>query len=304
MYLYFINYQDTQKEVCELEMKRLFNTSLTSIIESYINYSESRSAFFKSKLDIIVKEKEYDTFINKLSTICVDKFKVEYIKYKEDGLDYSKRMDLVRECAKCIQGIGSLDNDAVRLGIVYFNHCFYLGRLYEDHQTWQQYQNKPQSYSQSLSVRDARSLINIATGGKDITIVDPCCGVGTILLEAKQMGHKIDGYEINKGVAWKANRNLEYFGYPKIVQNQDMHTITKHYDVSILDIPYNLYSSITLDEQKALIRKCHDISNNFVLISYEEFDDILKENNFQIIEKVKIKKIKMVRYIYYCEVVK
>lgn len=298
MFGYVVNYTDEYKALCSLEMKRLFSTELEDVIFSNKDYVNNLSPFFKGKLTILVKEDNLELFYKRVETLVIPTFTVTYIKSKQDQLSYENRMNIVKEVASKINGIGSLD--APLIGVMYYKGNYYLG-YYEVAKRNEH--KKLQSYSQSLSSIDSRSIVNIATGGKNITIVDPCCGVGTILIEALSMGYRIDGYEINKGVAWKANRNLEYFGYPKIVHHQDMHTITKKYDVSILDIPYNLYSSITLDEQKSLIIKCREISNNFVLISYEEFDDILKENCFQIIEKIKITKIKMIRYIYYCGVI-
>lgn len=302
MYLYSINYTSEQQEFCALEMKRLFNQPLSSLIISDKNYDAGRSAYFKAKMDVLVFEKEWDLFIEKLSTIHVEKFKISYFKHKTDELSYDKRMELVKMCANVVNGIGCLEEDALNLAVVYYEDCYYFGIVDKDHQSWQLHQNKPQSYSQSLSARDARTLVNIATAGKDISLIDPCCGVATIVLEALAMGHRIDACELNVGVAWKANRNLEYFGYEKIVQNKDMHTIEKHYDVAILDIPYNLYSSITSDEQIALIKTCGRIADELVLISYEQLDEMVENAGFKIIEKCGLHKIKMQRYIYLCEV--
>lgn len=301
MFLYVINYPPEQQELCQLEIKRLFNQELQEVILSEVDYEASRSVYFKSKLEILVSDIDKLAFVEKTRSIVIDRFKVSYIKHKKDELTYENRMNLVKDVAFLIKGVGSLKDNAKQLGVIFYKGTYYLGIVSKDHQTWQHHQNKPQSYSQSLSARDARTLVNIATGGKDVSIVDPCCGVGTVVLEALEMKHQIDAYEIHKGVTWKANRNLEYFGYPKIIQNKDMHTIDKTYDVAILDIPYNLYSSITKEEQFALLESCHRIANYLVLISYEELDTMLSEASFDILEKCLVKKMKFGRYVYYCE---
>jgi len=304
MFAYMINYTPEQKEICAFEMQRLFSCPLQDVIFSQNNYDAGRSAYFKAKLEILIQDNNLDLFLEKVQKLSISKFKVNYIKIKNDQLDYNCRMSLISEVAKRIQGIGSLEEDAVMLGLLYFNHVYYLGYVYKDHQSWQHHQNKPQSYSQSLSAREARTLVNIATGGKDVSIVDPCCGVGTVVLEALSLNHRVTGYEIHPGVTWKANRNLEYFGYEKIIKNQDMHTIEVHYDVAILDIPYNLYSHITKEEQFALIHNCQTIADYLVLISYEDLSDMLEDNQFVILDQCYLKKMKMQRYIYYCEVKK
>ena len=302
MKLYVINYTSEYQALCALEMKRLFGKECSDVILSDYDYSAGKSAFFKAKIDVIVSNRNLEVFLNSVSTICVDQFKINYIKPKKDVLSYEKRMQLVRSVASCIQGVGCMNEEATQLGVLYNEGVYYLGYLYEDHQTWQKHLKKPQSYSQSISAKDARALVNIVTGGKNIDMVDPCAGVGSILLEAMEMGIPCEGYEINKGVAWKANRNLEYFGYSKVVMSEDMLDVTKHYSGAILDIPYNLYSSITKEEQYRLIKKCFEMADCFVLVSYEPFEDVLKEIGFEIKETCLIQKIKMHRYVYYCEV--
>lgn len=300
MFGYIVNYTSEYEQLCAMEMKRLFSQDLNDVIFSDKNYINNLSPFFKGKLTVLISDSNLEYFYEKVATLIIPTFTVTYIKSRQDELTYEKRMELVRGVASKINGIGSLDKDATLLGVMYFKGAYYLG-TYEVSK--REEHKKLQSYSQSLSSFDARSIVNIATGGNKVTIVDPCCGVGTTLIEALSMGYPIEGYEINKSVAWKANRNLEHFGYEKIVENMDMHDIQKHYDVALLDIPYNLYSSITRSEQISLIEKCHEIADYFVLVSFEEFDDILKENKFQILEKCVLKKIKMIRYIYYCGVI-
>lgn len=48
----------------------------------------------------------------------------------------------------------------------------------------------PIPFSNSLDIRLARTLINIA-GENDIskTIIDPCCGMGTVVLEGLALGY-------------------------------------------------------------------------------------------------------------------
>ena len=44
--------------------------------------------------------------------------------------------------------------------------------------------DKPNTFSNSLDIRLARTLVNLAAGDNDqVTIVDPCCGMGTVVLE-------------------------------------------------------------------------------------------------------------------------
>ena len=73
---------------------------------------------------------------------------------------------------------------------------------------------KPEMYSTALSTRDARAIVNIAAPFPEgLKIIDPCCGIGTVLVEAMSMGIAIEGRDVNKRVVWGSRINLRHFGF-------------------------------------------------------------------------------------------
>jgi tRNA G10 N-methylase Trm11 len=46
------------------------------------------------------------------------------------------------------------------------------------------------------------------------TLIDPCCGSGTVLHAALERGIKAKGYDINPLMVEGTNTNLAHFGYP------------------------------------------------------------------------------------------
>ncbi|MEG1099852.1 TRM11 family SAM-dependent methyltransferase, partial [Cetobacterium sp.] len=131
-------------------------------------------------------------------------------------------------------------------------------------------------------------------------LIDPCCGVGTVIIEALSMGIDITGYEINRSVTNNANVNLEYYGYNKIVVNDDMHNIKDNFDSAILDIPYGLFSHITKEEQLGLIKKIRQISKRLIMVSFEDLEGMILESNFKISDRCILSKGSFQRYIYIC----
>ena len=86
------------------------------------------------------------------------------------------------------------------------------------------------NYSNSINIRTARALINIAIkDNRSLTLVDPCCGVGTVVIEALSMGIHIKAYELNESIAENAQRNIEFFGYDNVVAHGNMHNINEVY---------------------------------------------------------------------------
>ena len=305
MYLYQINYPPQEKEICELELWQLFGCEPDlHVVISEVAYEAGRSVYFKSRLNMIYDDQSLDSLCSTIGNagLCFEQFKVNYMKTAEDQLSYQQRIDAVRKISGVITGTSAIHEPLIELGVIYFQDRWYFGVLEKDHQSWQKHHCKPQSYSQSLSVRLARSLVNLAAG-KDTAcqLIDPCCGVGTVVLEGLSMGLNIRGSDVHRGICWKANRNLEYFGYPKIIENRDIADVTDHYDACIIDIPYNLYSHITEIEQQNIIHHSYRIAHRLVLISHEEIAGMLEKAGWHISRQCAVGKMRFCRYVYLCD---
>jgi len=144
-------------------------------------------------------------------------------------------------------------------------------------------------------------VVNIAVENNlDVSIVDPCCGMGTVVLEAASMGLNIKGYEINRKVARSAKENLAFFGVNNVIECNDMHRINEHFSVSIVDIPYGLFTTVLLADQIEIIRTTRRISYKSVIITFENMDKIITGTGFNIINQCYVSKGKFTRYINVC----
>ena len=127
MKLYIINYTDEYQALCALEMKRLFDAPFKDVIVSNCDYDAGRSAFFKAKIDVLAHHHDLQTFLDLVSTVYVEKFKINYIKSKQDDLSYDLRMELVRSCASRMKGIGCIPvRLPIKIMICLFIHCTIL----------------------------------------------------------------------------------------------------------------------------------------------------------------------------------
>ena len=138
-------------------------------------------------------------------------------------------------------------------------------------------------------------------------VVDPCCGVGTVILEALSMNINIKGYELNEYIANNAKRNIEFFDYKNVVVNEDMCNIKEHYDVAIVDLPYGLFTPTTREEQLRIIRKSRDIADKLIAyvkkMSYthiEDMDQDIIDAGFKIVDRCTVSKGKFRRYVSIC----
>ncbi|MCD7840013.1 MAG: hypothetical protein LUG46_05215 [Erysipelotrichaceae bacterium] len=302
-YLYVYNYETEEKELCEMEFQRLFNEPMQNkyyITDTYMDYT--RSPYIRGRLDIMFSDASFDCIVQNISDahLYYLNFKVIYLKNDITHIHYHDSIDKCKAAALPINGSVNMHSPQTIFAITNINHIWYFG-IYHEKSLWNKHSDKPYSYSHSLNLRDARAIVNIAVGQNlHKTIVDPCCGVGTVVLEALDMGLHIKGYDINRYVSYQARGNLEYYGYdPLLIQKKDMRELKETYDVTILDIPYGIYSPFTYEQQLDLLH--HIPSNELVLVSHISMDKELKDLGYYIVNQAKIKKGNFIRYITYAK---
>lgn len=304
-YLYIYNYSPHEKELCEMEFRQIFHEEMTSkYYFSNQDFDYQRSVFIKGKLDIMNTSKCFDDIVDDIvkKQLCYYEFKVIYLKNEITHVDYQESLEKCKQIALPISGSVNIQKPKIIFAITKIEEQWIFG-IYHDEKIWSLRFDKPHSYSHSLNVRDARTLVNIAVGNKtNMSIVDPCCGIGTVVLEALSMGLNVKGYDINRDVSYQARLNLEHFGYnPLIIEKKDIHELKEHFDVAIMDIPYGVYSPFTYDQQLSLIQATTTLTNRLVLVSHVLMNKELEMVGYQMIDQCQIIKGKFERYITLCE---
>lgn len=303
-YFYIINYPRFEEDLCKMEMKYLFNKIPEGkylFSNHYIN--PSRSPFIKQCITVIYSGESLDEIINKIVSdkfSCED-FKVSFIKPDDSEIEYDERLRSIREIGLVINGESEMYDPKIMLGVSKVEGRWIFGVYEKNDYEWHIHDRKPYKYSIGLGIKVSRALVNIAVGmDLQCTIVDPCCGVGTVLIEALSLGFNIKGYEINESIGENAKKNLEFFGLEDVVTIGDMHNIKDHFDVAIVDLPYGLFSRVTLKEQVEIIKTTRRIAGRMVIISFDDMDSHIISAGFDIVDKSYVCKGKFKRYITIC----
>ena len=148
-----------------------------------------------------------------------------------------------------------LHNPDQLFAVVPFEGRWYFGLYTKSEPIWFNHMKKPREYSTALSTRVARAVANIAVPHpKGIQAIDPCCGIGTVLVEALSMGIDIVGRDINPLVCEGSRENIAYFGLTGDVRKSAIEDIEEMYDVAIIDLPYNLYTHASWEEQFTILK--------------------------------------------------
>jgi tRNA G10 N-methylase Trm11 len=292
-YIYtYTNYED-DLSLRALEMRSLFGSeSQYSVLESSVKINPSRSPFIKERLAVILEAESYHELLSKATTLQIgETFKVIYVKTGSVEEHFEKRRAIEREVGLQIKGVADIVQPERLFGVMNINGRWIFGDYVKSESVWHQHKQKPHQYSTALSTRVARAVVNIAipdpTG---IKAIDPCCGIGTVLVEALSMEIDIVGSDNNPVILAGTRENIAHFGYSCEVKFEDMRNITKHYDVAIIDLPYNLCSVISLEEQLEMLQSARRFADKVVIVTVEPVDEILLKAGFTIIDRAVAKK--------------
>lgn len=315
-FIYMYACHETEQELCNMELESLLgieidssenNSGNRSYILSDFNLENDRSPFITAKMEVMCETaslEELLNIINKLELAEHQTFKVRYLKQGEVK-DYDQRRHIERRLGAGIQGKVSMKSPDILFGILSTSEPerWYFGKCVESTSPWLTHKHKPQNYSTGLSTVVARALVNIAAPRIEGTrVIDPCCGMGNVVIEGLSMGINIVGRDINPLAIRGARINLQYFGYGDslLVELGDLRDITEKYDAAIVDMPYNLCSVMSIETRQQMLKAVLRFSRRTVIVSSEQLEQDIVQAGGQIQKKCTVTKGAFVRSIWLC----
>jgi tRNA (guanine10-N2)-dimethyltransferase len=303
MNLYFLKHTVDETELCNLEKRCLFkviNSQNYFIVENYIDVS--RSPFVKYCIKDILFSDSLENLVKLIGEkdITYDNFKVKYLDIDKQT-DFNRRHEIESIIGYVIKGLARVEAPSVTLGVTCLEGKWMLGEYLKNEGVWREHNNRPQEYCNALTTRVSRAVVNITAGeSTNSTIIDPCCGIGTVVMEAISMGFDIVGYDINENISNGAKRNLDFFGYPEVVKQGDIHNLKGHYDIAIIDLPYGILSFINRSEQLDIVKSAKKLAHKIAVISAYDAGEDFKSLNLEVIDMCIIPKGKFKRYLNIC----
>ncbi|MGE7024305.1 TRM11 family SAM-dependent methyltransferase [Solibacillus cecembensis] len=308
-FMYNYAWRKDEYELSRLEMRTFFNSHVESnVLLSERKVEPSRSPFMRLRLDIWCEAATVGEIVAFASTIELKEktFKISCLNTSDAGIEPKiarpVRNNYMKEIGLAIPAEPNLDEPDVEFGLVVYEDKFYFGELVHGESIWLKHMQKPEMYSTALSTRDARALVNIAAPFPEgLRIIDPCCGIGTVLVEAMSMGIPIEGRDINKRVVWGSEINLRHFGYEPNVHIGPIEEASGGYDVAIIDMPYNLFTHASSDLQQSIITHARRIAKRVIIVTIESMDDKIANAGLTIIDRAIVQKGNFKRELVVCE---
>lgn len=297
-----------ERSLSHLEMRSFFGMeSPNNIIKSTIDIDPSRSPFIRERIEVLYSGDELSDILEQVEEIdMLDKtFKIIFIKIndleKEAQIEYNERRLMERDLGARIHGEADVHNPEHIFGIVAYGGRWYFGNYRKNEAVWLKHTKKPREYSTALSTRVARAVSNIAVPHPEgVRAIDPCCGIGTVLVEALSMGIHIEGRDINPLVTEGSRENIAYFNLKGNVTLGPIADVTEKYDVAIIDMPYNLYTHATPEDQADILKHARRISDKLVVVTIETIDEMIEKAGFEIKDRCVTKKGYFSREILVC----
>ncbi|CAH1206208.1 hypothetical protein PAECIP111891_02828 [Paenibacillus allorhizoplanae] len=315
-YVYVFACHEDEQALCQLEMRTLLGAE--AVIEARYAISArrvepSRSPFLKLRMDVAFEADSLPELASALQTLTVGgaTFKVVFAE-TDTAVSYDRQRNVERELGLGLRGKAEMRRPEQYFAVTELGGRWLFGEGSYGEAVWLQHQQKPQNYSTALGTRLARAVVNIAVPEVAGTrVIDPCCGMGTVLVEAMSMGIDIVGYDINPLAVRGARVNLDHFGMPDVVQIADMRTLVPHptalhgspepiYDALILDMPYNLCSVLPEDEKLDMLQTARRLARRAVIITTEQMDPLLIKADFHIDSRCTVNKGNFSRQIIVC----
>jgi 16S rRNA G966 N2-methylase RsmD len=278
-------------------------------VEPYLKYvlspigiDPSRSPFIKQRLEVGFTSGSVEGIADAVSTLALQEatFKVIFVE-TDKSLNYQEQRTVERQVGAAIKGKAEMRIPQQLFGIARVDGRWLFGECLIPKAVWLEHNSKPQNYSTALSTRMARAVANIAVPfPQGIRAIDPCCGMGTVLIEALSMGIDMIGTDLNPLAVRGARTNLAHFAMPDVAALQDMRTFTGSYDAAVLDMPYNLCSVLSPEEQLTMLKSLRRLADRAVVITTEEIDPLIASAGFIIVDRCLVRKGSFSRQVLVC----
>jgi 16S rRNA G966 N2-methylase RsmD len=307
-YLYPAASHEDEQALFAMEMRALFGVEQENgcvIIGKSIH--PSRSPFIRGRLNVMLKADDPAGIAEAVGdAVRLDgqTFKVTFVC---GNLDYDGQRAAEKAIGWRIQGKADMRRPDRLFGVAFARGRYWFGEYEKSEPLWLKHNDKPQPYSTALGTRVARAVANIAVPDirEGLRAIDPCCGIGTVLIEALSMGIDIVGYDLNPLALRGARVNLAHFGMPDVVKRADMTELEPDadgpYDAAILDLPYNLCSVLPDGERLAMLRGAHRLARRIVIVTTETIDGAIAEAGLRTTDRCVVRKGKFERHIIACE---
>ena len=225
-----------------------------------------------------------------------DDFRVSIVK-KPRSLKVNS-MELARDIGSIIHGTANLSSPRVTFLVVLTAEKIWFGRLLsESDNLWLAHNQRPHVTSSSLPARLARVLVNLVARPGE-SLLDPCCGTGTIVMSAAHSGIRAVGYDTNLRMIGATTKNLQHFGLTADVALGDARQVQGHFDAIATDLPYGINLIKDSSQDTEILANLRTCAPKAAFIDLRDLSKPLNDLGYRIETVLPVPKLSIVRRIF------
>lgn len=224
-------------------------------------------------------------------------FRVEFLRLSKT-VPAGKREAIVA-VANAIDATPNLDAPEHRFVLGVQDEGFWFGEIVaETDRAYTRHDAKPCRTSSSLPSRVARALVNLVAPTAQ-TILNPCCGTGSILLEAQAVGVEAYGIDWNPRMVAMSRQNLAHFGHTAEVELGDARDWQRRGNALIADLPYGRFLHTRQEVVRGILQTGARLAPVAVYVAARDVSPWLREAGYEEVEVLRVRKSGgFVRYVH------
>lgn len=229
-----------------------------------------------------------------------ESFRIEFIRL--EGAQHPGKTEAILAAANVIPARPNLIEPQQRFVIVARQDAIWFGEVVnEGGHSYRVHDSKPYRTSSSLPSRLARAAVNLVSPPAR-SILDPFCGIGSILLEAAALGLTPYGFDRNIKMVGMTRRNLGYFGYSGLALLGDAADCKQAADAIVTDLPYGRLLENDAKNLRSIFQNLSGLAPRAVYIAEEELTFLLEESGYTRIRVYSVRKRHgMQRFVHLAE---
>lgn len=303
MYLYLTSRSESEKQLVEAECIALTGAKPDEcgIALTEMEADVSRAAYVKTCVRVIIHAANLPSLYDQLekTDLSSEQFRVSVVKIPRSLAIDSKQ--IMHQVGARIGGKPNLSAPRTVFLVVATTEEIWLGEVVSEYTgSWDEHSQKMHPYSSALPTRLARAMVNLVAAPGD-RIIDPCCGSGTILIEAASIGIKAVGCDINPKLATISIDNMRHFGLDGMVMIADARNIKGSFDAVVTDLPYG--RNCPTDEQlcREILQNLKNLATKAAVVTSEDMSSSLSQMGYNIKSVTAVPKTSLTRYIHVIE---
>ena len=264
-----------------------------------------QAAYLRTGLQLLAQGSTLDDLLAAVaqSHFAADGFRIDFLSLS--GQNRLRPRRSIVALADVIPFYPNLVDPKHRFLLIERQHGLWFGEVLSECQySFQQHAAKPYRTSTSLSSQMARALVNLVLP-QARSLVDPCCGTGSILLEAHLLGMQTYGADQNRRIAWMARQNLAHFGYDAMVDHAAIQDCRWKADALVTDLPYGRLLAADESAIRSILKHGRKLAPLAVYVAGHNISDWLAAAGYDETEVFTVnKQDRVVRYVHRVKVCK